>query len=55
MPAVAGDFRHILIFRVFAVLAAIFLVAAYGADTNFMPAFIIVRHKSKNLPCLKKN
>jgi hypothetical protein len=47
MPAVTGDFRQILIFRIFAVLAAIFLVAAYRANTNFMCAFIIVRHKLK--------
>jgi hypothetical protein len=49
MPAVAVDFRQILVCRIFAVVAAIFRIAGHRANTHIVSAFavIIIRHNQK--------
>lgn len=45
MAAVATDLSDVLIVRIPAVIAAIFLVTAYRARTSVMFTPIVVRHK----------
>lgn len=48
MTAVAGNFRQILVFRVFAMLAAILLIVAHRAAADLVPAYVIfVCHDQK--------
>lgn len=51
MTAVAGNFRHVLFFRIFAMLAAILLIVADRAAADIVPACVIFVCHDQNLPC----
>jgi hypothetical protein len=42
MPAIAGNFDNVLIFGVFAMIAAIFVISAYRAATAIVTTSVIV-------------
>src|SRR5688572_20801568 len=49
VPAIAGDLDYVLVYRVAAVIAAIFRIARYRAAAGFVFTFIIIGHDKSPL------